>query len=188
MSTHASYIPESTSTQMAVLPARERELLQLGSPLIQKLKEAITETILQFHRQPGGLQLQPDNAPTLCSRSPCESRKECKHFKHPVFSDQGDSGEEGAEFSEHLQVTREGGEPIGEPVLHLSQSEGLALPVCLGQAAAPLDQDLQHRADLMVDKSPQLRKRFKEMADTRFRDAVAALKIQAFQRLAADRR
>ena len=46
------YISESTSTQMPVLPARERELLQLGSPLIQKLKEAITEAILQFHRQP----------------------------------------------------------------------------------------------------------------------------------------
>ena len=57
MSTHASYIPESTSTQMAVLPARERELLQLGSPLIQKLEEAITKAILQFHSQPDVLQI-----------------------------------------------------------------------------------------------------------------------------------
>ena len=42
---------------MPVLPARERELLQLGSPLIQKLEEAITKAILQFHCQPDVLQI-----------------------------------------------------------------------------------------------------------------------------------
>ena len=82
----------------------------------------------------------------------------------------------------------QGGEPIGEAVLHLGESKGLALPVRLRQAAAPFDQDLEHRADLMVDKSAQLGKRFKQVADTSFGDSVAALKVQSFKSLAANRR
>ena len=41
---------------------------------------------------------------------------------------------------------------------------------------------------MMVDKSAQLGKRFKEVTDTSFRDPVAALKVQPLQGLAADRR
>ena len=40
----------------------------------------------------------------------------------------------------------------------------------------------------MVDKSAQLRKRFKEMANASFRNAVATLKVQPFKGLAANRR
>ena len=54
-----SHIPNLSGTYYkAALPARKGKLFQLCPPQIKKLKETITQAILQLHRQPDVLQLQ----------------------------------------------------------------------------------------------------------------------------------